>query len=663
VEGEAELAAKPREAPLDAAARPLTERRAEPYPPLRDYALIGDGHGAALICRDGSIDWCCLGRFDAPPVFGRLLDARQGGHFSLAPIESAESRRGYLRDTAVLMTHFRTAGGRASLIDFMPMGCRPGNGPHDYTKINAPGWIVRILRGIAGSVAFRAAYRPVHGFARESVTLSCAEGAVTGEGVPALQGDAEFTLRSGEAVAEFSVAAGETRCFILAPAPRPDRDCRGEALRLLAITAAFWREWMAYCRYDGPHAEAVRRSAITLKLLIYAPSGAMVAAPTTSLPEVLRGSRNWDYRFCWIRDACFALYALSALGFLGEAKRFVEFLRQAHLDRGLHIMYGVRGETDLGEHEVRAPGYRRSAPVRIGNAAHQQLQLDAYGELLDLALLYSALGGRIAPHERAALAAAADRVAELWREPDNGIWEVRAQRRQFVHSKIMCWVALDRAIRLFGARPQWRKAREEIRAAVLQHGIDAKTGALVEIMDGEGADAALLMLPWLDFPLSEQTLRATVHLVETQLRDGDYLRRYASHDGLSGKEGAFLIASFWMADALLFLGERERAGELLRLLAASANDVGLFSEEIDPKSRAFLGNMPQALVHLALIHSVLRQHLHDECGHAGLLGTHADRARRQVGPAHGLAAWLTQLKQSWRVRRITSSPHSVLALR
>jgi GH15 family glucan-1,4-alpha-glucosidase len=636
-------------------------RRASPYPPLRDYALIGDGHGAALVCRDGSIDWCSLGRFDAAPVFTRLLDAERGGYFALAPAAPKHGRRRYLPDSAILATRFADAGGRAVVIDFMPMGCRPRTGPHDYTSIVAPGWIVRIVRGLAGRMRFRAAYRPVAGFTGKKVELHGDDGAITGANVPSLQSDVGgFSLLGDRAEAEFDVAAEETRCFILAPAPIARLDAEAEAKRMLDITRAYWREWIAYCRYRGPHAAAVRRSAITLKLLIYAPSGAVVAAPTTSLPEAIGKGRNWDYRFCWVRDSCYVFYALAALGFVGEARGFVDFLKTCHLENGLSVMYGIGGETDLSEREVELAGYRDSRPVRVGNAAHQQLQLDVYGELLDLALLYTTLGGRIDAATRRALIDVADRAAALWREPDNGIWEVRDQRRHFVHSKIMCWVAIDRAIRLFGSTERWERARREIHEAVLRQGIDPESGALVQAFGRNVADASLLTTPWHAFPIDEETFRRTVRLIMTELRERDYLRRYVADDGLEGKEGAFLMASFWLADALLHIGEAKAAEALFDALVGKANDVGLFAEEIDPESEAFLGNMPQGLVHLALIHTALRLELYRHRGKAGIAGTNADRARRHIEPALGPRALWTAVKRSIRLRRLASSPRSVM---
>jgi GH15 family glucan-1,4-alpha-glucosidase len=647
----------PHQAP---AADSVASRAEQPYPPIRDYALIGDGHGAALVCRDGSIDWCCLGRFDAAPALTRLLDAKRGGYFSLAPAAGARSRRRYLPDTAILVSQFTAPEGEATVVDFMPMGCRPGSVAHDYTAINAPGWIIRIVRGKAGTVPFRAVYRPSRGFDTSAVALACTDGAVSCDGVPALRGEAEFRIAGGEAVAEFTIAAGETRCFILSPAPVARLDPATTARRMLDVTAAYWHEWIAYCHYDGPYAAAVRRSAIALKLMIYAPTGAMIAAPTTSLPEAIGGARNWDYRFCWIRDACFALYALAALGFVEESRRFVEFVKECHVERGLHLMYGIGGETDLAEREIGGyAGWRDSAPVRVGNAAHQQLQLDAYGELLDLALLYVSLGGTIDVEESAALAHIADRAAARWREPDNGIWEVRTERRHFVHSKIMCWVAVDRAIKLFGSRDLWEQTRREIVETVLRDGVD-KNGALIQAFGDSCADAALLMVPWLGFPISDEALRRTVQNIIAELREGDYLRRYVSFDGLGGKEGAFLIGSFWLADALLFLDQPDAARTLLESLIAKANDVGLFAEEVDPASHAFLGNMPQALVHLGLIHSAQRQRLYHRHGRAALLGSHADRARRQIDKAIGLGAVWTKLKSALRVGRVGSSRRSVL---
>lgn len=637
------------------------DRAVQPYPPLRDYALIGDGHGAALVCRDGSIDWCCLGRFDAPPVFARLLDAGRGGLFSVAPVGRFRSSRNYIADTAILATHFADGGGHATVIDFMPMGCRPGARRHDYADVNAPGWIVRIVRGVGGRVRLRVDYHPTAGFRGAASGLGVSDRVVSGVGIPALHGTIAFSVEDGRATTEFDIAAGEAHAFILAPAPIAGCDVLAVATRMLETTEAYWREWLGYCDYDGRQAAAVRRSAITLKLLIYAPTGALVAAPTTSVPEALGKGRNWDYRFCWIRDGCFALYALAALGFVGEARRFVEFLKSCHLENGLQIMYGVGGETDLAERTIDDfAGYRDSRPVRIGNAAHRQLQLDVYGEVLDLALLHTALGGDIDREERRELARVADLAAEQWREPDSGIWEMRGERRHFVHSKIMCWVAVDRAIRLFGSKERWATARRDIQEAVLRDGTDAETGGLKQAFHRRGADVALLMAPWLAFPASECTLRRTVHAATTELREGDYLRRYVVSDGLAGDEGAFLVGSFWLADALLFLGEADSAEELLEALVGTANDVGLFSEEVEPRNGAFLGNMPQAIVHLALIHSAVRQALYRRGGRAAIAGTHADRARRHIERASGRGALVTAIRQSLRVRRMTRSTRSVL---
>ncbi len=433
---------------------------------------------------------------------------------------------------------------------------------------------------------------------------------------------------------------------------------------MLDITTAYWREWIEYCTYSGPHADAVIRSAITLKLLIYSPTGAIVAAPTTSLPESLGGGRNWDYRFCWVRDSCFTLYSMAALGFVGEARRFVDFLKAVRFGNGgVHLMYGIGGETDLTERSVDGfAGYCDSRPVRVGNAAHQQLQLDVYGEYLDFALLYAALGGSFGDEEKAALTEIADLAARSWREPDNGIWEMRRERRHFVHSKIMCWVAVDRAIRLFGSTERWERARREIVEAVLRDGIDPETGALVQVFGGKDADSALLMTPWLGFPVGLGTIRRTLEQVMRELREGEFLRRYVAHDGLPVGEGAFLMASFWLTDALLFVGEARVAEELFDALVRKANDVGLFSEEIDPRSGAFLGNMPQALVHLALMHSALRQALYRRGGRAALMGSFADRARRSIAPTAGLGAWWTTVKQSARVWRIAASRRSLLPM-
>jgi GH15 family glucan-1,4-alpha-glucosidase len=614
------------------AGEPMPGRDAQPYRAIRDYAMIGDCHGAALVCRDGSIDWCCLGRFDAEPVFARILDAERGGCFSIAPPDPVRSVRRYLDESAILVTHFADRGGRANLIDFMPVGHRPGSRRRDATRLAAPGWVVRVVIGVAGRMDFELVFRPIRGLRdRRPSGLRRVEAAVVAADEATLHGSLPLALEEGEARASFSLGEGEAQGFILARAPVAGLDPLAAANRLLGVTRRFWAGWIGECRYDGTHQAIVRRSAVTLKLLSYAPTGAMVAAPTTSLPERIGGPRNFDYRFCWMRDAAYMLYALSMLGYGAEAQAYVGFLKRRHLRRdGIHLMYGVAGDPVPGEEDLEAiGGYRDSRPVRVGNAASGQRQNDIYGETLDLALLYRALGGALDRGERRALVYLADCAARSWREPDNGIWEVRSEQRHFVYSKIMCWVALDRAARLFGDRPSWAAARRDICRAVHEAGV--RKGRLAAAFDENGMDAALLLTPWLDFPIDAQVMRRTVAAAIEELGEGHYLRRYRFEDGMGGEEGAFLMSIFSLAGALLRQGDRAAASTLFERLVTKANDVGLFAEEIDPRSEAFLGNFPQGFVHLAVVNLANHLALDARHGPAALRGTHADRARRHIG--------------------------------
>ena len=634
------------------------------YAPIRDYAAIGDCHGAALVGRSGSIDWCALGRIDADPVFCRLLDAERGGFLSVCPTGRFSASRGYLDGTNILRTTFATEGGRVTLTDFMPVGRRPGSGTHDYVHLNAPASLVRIVEGVEGRVPVRIRYRPSIDFAKRPVTLRGTTGHLAAEAGPSLYHDLPGLALEGErASAAVTLEAGARHTLVLTPQAMRTSPI-GRTERLLAVTEAFWREWIAYCRYRGPYEAAVRRSALALKLLTYAPSGAIAAALTTSLPEEIGGDRNWDYRYCWLRDAAFTLYGLAALGYGGEARRFSAFLPRVYATTHpeLRIMYGIGAEPDLAERTLdHLEGYRGSRPVRTGNGAYRQRQIDVYGEVLDWGVLFHTLGGRFDHRARRMLTTIAEFVAAHWREPDHGLWEMRGPPRHHVHGKIMSWVALDRAIRLLGSRPDWVEERRRIVEDVHAHGIAEPGGYLLQAYDHGGTDAALLLASLVGFPAAPETLRATVEAVERELRHGDFVYRYKNDDGLEGNEGAFLICSFWLVDALLHQDRGVEAKALFERLLARANDVGLYAEEADPASGAFLGNFPQAFTHLALIGAAVHLDLYDRGGPAALAGSYADRARHEVGATLGWRALWAAFKMTRRVGRLLPSRRSILA--
>lgn len=633
------------------------------YRPIRDYGVIGDCHGAALVSRNGSVDWCCLERFDNDPVLCAILDADQGGFFLIEPKDDARISREYVPGTNILKTRFQTGRGVVTITDFMPVGRQPESGAHDYVTLNSPHWLVRIVECTGGAVPLRVQYRPTIDFARRQAVMEAAGHSVLTSDGPCLYADVPFTIRGDIAEAEIELIGEDRLHFTLSGRPLSRPPTPSDAELLLQITRSYWEEWSEYCRYEGPHKDHVLRSALVLKLMTYSPTGALIAAPTTSLPESIGGERNWDYRYCWIRDASFTLYALSALGYSGEAHDFAGFLEHQCrcTDHHLQIMYGIGFELDLTERELHhLQGYCGSRPVRTGNAAYLQKQLDTTGELLDWAYLYQSMGGRFDKESRTFLRSVADYAAESWNEPGNGIWEVRSEPRHDVLSKMMCWTALDRALSMFGANEKWRSARDEILKAVHENGVDAKSGAITQTFNREGMDVAVLLAPQIGFPISPQTLKATIHAVENELQHGDYLYRYSTEDGLSGSEGAFVIASFWLVQAKLHAGMIDEAHEEFEKLLRCENDLGLYAEEIEPDSHSFLGNFPQAYTHLALILCATNMKLQREKGTESLHGSHADRARLEVHATEGWRAIWSRFLQTRRVHRIRSSRASIL---
>ena len=598
----------------------MTTPDTRPYQRIEDYALLSNCRGCALVARDGSIDWACLERFDAEPVFSRLLDRRRGGFFVIQPDGPFETQRTYLARTNILETIFTTDTGVVTLHDWM-IAPEPGE-THPS--------LIRLVAGLSGSVPMRAVYRPLAGFTDTFGALTIVGGRVTGAGLPGLVADVDLAGEGEHAVARFTVAGGQERSFALfAEGVEPERARFARDLMERARRA--WAGWAAGALYDGPFADELTRSALTLKALTYEPSGAIVAAATTSLPEEVGGVRNWDYRFCWIRDACLSFYVLKKFGMVAEAEAFFGFIStlSEREGGGLKPLYAVAGEADLTEREIaHFEGWRGSRPVNHGNKAAEQHQSDAYGQVLDLLYLYERLGGTIPDDARAQAIRLADFSAAHWHERDAGLWEPRKPEEHYLHAAIMNWVALDRAIRLFGERPDWCRERDRIVARVNGEGIHAQ-GYYPQFIGSDDVDAALLIAPMVGFPVDEAAFARTVDTIIARLGHGPLVYRYRNDDGLPGHEGTFLICAFWLVDALAWLGREEEAQTRFAALRALQNDVGLYAEEV-AEDQSFLGNFPQAFSHLAFIHSALVLDLYGHGGREAVRGTYADRCLRET---------------------------------
>jgi GH15 family glucan-1,4-alpha-glucosidase len=577
--------------------------------PIEDYAIIGDCETGALVGRDGSIDWLCWPRFDSDACFAALLGAPGHGRWLIAPENgTAQVTRRYRPNTLILETRFENAEGAVTLVDFMP-GHQTGSS------------IVRMVIGERGRIAMRTELVIRFGYgATVPWMVRLADGtrrAVAGPDMVLLRTAVPLRGEDLKTLGEFTVNAGETVPLTLAYAPSHlPLPAAENPLDQLRATEQFWLNWTAKSKVSGPWAETVNRSLITLKALTYARTGGIVAAPTTSLPERIGGPRNWDYRFCWLRDATLTLLALMNAGYLDEAKAWREWLLRAAAGTPdqLQIMYGIAGERRLTEWEVSwLPGYRKSSPVRIGNAAHTQLQLDVYGELMD-ALHHARLGGLASNESGWSLQRAVLKHLEgVWHKMDEGIWEVRSGARHFTFSKVMAWVAFDRAIKsakafnLEGPLDRWRQVCREIHDEVCDRGFDPELGSFVRSYGSKDLDASLLLLPMAGFlPPSDPRVRGTIDAIERKLLVDGLVRRYntaESEDGLPSDEGVFLACSFWLVDAYVLLDRKDDARRLFERLLTIRNDVGLLSEEYDPKTGHLLGNFPQALSHIALVNS------------------------------------------------------------
>jgi GH15 family glucan-1,4-alpha-glucosidase len=588
---------------------------------IGDFALLSDCQGSALVGRDGSIDWACLPRFDSPALFARLL-GEKAGRWRIAPAETSEVSRIYLEDTMVLRSEFRTATGAVALTDALVFG--PDERGHRIGH-DSPHVIVRRLEGLTGTVLVDIELSPRAGYGLTEPVLVPAAGGVRSRGGPysyVISSAVPLDIRDSDATASIAVKQGDTLCFALAVVspfgPPPPCFAPDEIANLLQQTVAGWRSWSAlHQNYDGPYAELVHHSGRVLQALTYAPTGAIVAAPTTSLPETMGGERNWDYRFCWVRDASLTLEALWVAACPDEAGDFFDFLATAAGGRlppgkDLQILYGVGGERLVPEHELtHLSGFAGSRPVRIGNGAWEQVQLDVYGELLNAAWLLSERVGQFDPITASFLVDVADTAAARWTEADQGIWEVRGPPGHFVYSKLMCWVALDRALRLadlLGAEERtvvWRPTRDRIREAIESDGWSDTAGAYAQSFGSDELDAANLMLLLTGFlPASDPRMRATVEGIARGLTDErGFVYRYRSADGLTGEEGTFTVCTFWLVQCLAELGQIDRARQLFERVAAFANDVGLFSEELDSSTGSALGNFPQAFTHIGLVNA------------------------------------------------------------
>lgn len=594
------------------------------YPPIADYALISDMHSCALVSRDGSIDWACFPRFDGPAVFSRLLDWEQGGYFQLIPEGVRSVARQYVPETNVLQTTFVADGGEAQLTDFMPVHAHAH--PERPTETGTRQQIVRRLACTAGSMRFRMHCKPRFDYGTampHARALDAHTGYAHGAGhalslysSAPVEGDDESFKSDG------MLRSGDVVCA--AVTYQEQYDHKSDVLSMeeldarLKDTTEYWKAWASNCSYDGMYRDEVLRSALTIKALSYAPSGALIAAATTSLPEEIGGERNWDYRYTWLRDGTFALYALFILGYHEEAHAFKHWLEWATVGRAhdLQLMYGVGGERRLTEVVLpELDGYRGSRPVRTGNTAYGQFQLDIYGELMDSAHLYRKFGGEIDDAYWEYLLRVVEFVIKHWQEPDDGIWETRGGRQHFVYSKAMCWVALDRAIKavealgLPGEIDSWRRTRNEIREDVLAHGYNAEIGAFVQSYGSKELDASNLLLPLVGFIAPDDPrMTSTVEATQRDLTspEGLVYRYRGLDDGLEGGEGTFTMCSFWLVDNLIFQGRIQEASALFDQLRGYSNDVGLFSEEIDAATGESLGNFPQAFTHLGFINAAVQ---------------------------------------------------------
>ena len=594
------------------------------YKPISHYGVIGDMHTAALVGLDGSIDWYCAPRFDSPSVFAALLDVRKGGKFQLSPTENSTTKQSYEGDTNVLSTIFESKQGRIKLTDFMPCFMEKGEAK-GFQELH------RIVDCVEGEAGLRIIFQPRLDYARGNTTLL-----ETAEGCAAKNREIQVNLASSVKLRiadtdiltnEFRLSKSQRAVFVLKWGKNPAIPAtRYETSKKLSKTLSYWKRWVGHVRYQGPFRADVVRSCLVLKLLQYAPTGAMVAAITTSLPESIGTLRNWDYRYSWIRDNALSVIALSEAGASREALDYARWLTnlRRHSKEKLQIMMGIGGEREIPETTLdHLEGYRRSSPVRIGNAASKQLQLDVYGILADYVYFLHTLGWTTGQVYENLVRYSADRAMKEWQSPDSGIWEIR-EPKTFVESTMWCYVALDRASKMareLGYDEDWQRwepVRKKIKSHILSEGWSEKKKAFAMVFGGEDLDAANLLMPLVGFlPAKDPKMSATIQRIREELSEDDLIYRYRVDDGQLGKEGAFTVCSFWMVDCLTRLGKLREAEGLLNQLTKRSNHLGLYSEEIDPKTGEALGNFPQAYTHMGLITASV--HLEEARRKSGLI--------------------------------------------
>lgn len=592
--------------------------------PIESCGVIGDLHTVALVAVDGTIDWCCLPQFDSPSVFAALLDENKGGFFKLAPEQAGTNRQMYMPETNVLLTRFLRPEGVGEVIDFMPV-----QNDRERSSDSVMHEIVRIARAVRGDVCFRLECFPAFNYARTPHTAQAIDGGVlfdAGKDRIVLLGPGPWEIKNGKAVTQFTLQPTQTAEFTLRHVVKPDDPGLREPVegdRLMKETLAFWRKWLCSCKYEGRWRENVLRSALTLKLLTHHPTGAIVASPTCSLPEEIGGVRNWDYRYTWVRDAAFTIYSLIRLGFTEEATAFIGWLAQRiHEEAGsqgpLNTMYSIDGNSELTECTLdNLAGYKNSRPVRIGNAASKQLQLDIYGEMMDAVYLYDKHVSPVSYDLWMRIHGVLVWVAENWSQPDDGLWEIRSERQHFVYSRLQCWVALDRGLRLASARSlpldrvRLETERDRIFASIMKDGWDPKQQSFIQSYESKALDASNLMMPIVMFiaPKDPRMLSTIQRTMETLVSDS-LVYRYsldgalATRDGLTGHEGTFSMCTFWLVDALARAERLEESRFIFEKMLTYGNHLGLYSEEISSTGSA-LGNFPQAFTHLGLISAAL----------------------------------------------------------